>query len=65
MKLFTNSDITNQETAFPLIYLGEKDDKGNVRPERVSIWKQRAGARHIDIPLTFNGLLTRFDTITQ
>ena len=57
-------DAENDASAL-LKITGEKDDKGNVRPERVSIWKQRAGARHIDIPLVFNGLLTRFDAITQ
>ena len=57
-------DAENDASAL-LKITGEKDDKGNVRPERVSIWKQRAGARHIDIPLKFNGLLTRFEPITQ
>jgi len=57
-------DAENDASAL-LKITGEKDDKGNVRPERVSIWKQRAGARHIDIPLKFNGLLTKFEPITQ
>ena len=53
-------DAENDASAL-LKITGEKDAKGNVTPDRVSIWKQRAGARHVDIPLKFNGVLTRFD----
>lgn len=53
-------DAENDSAALIKIH-GEANDKGDVVPGRVSIWKQREGARHIDLPLTFNGLLTRFE----
>lgn len=57
-------DAENDASALVKI-CGEEDDKGDVRPGRVTIWKQREGARHIDLPLKFNGLLTRFEANTQ
>lgn len=53
-------DAENDAAALIKIH-GETDSKGDTYPGRVSVWKQREGARHIDLPLTFNGLLTRFE----
>ena len=40
-------------------------DNGDVSPGRISVWKQREGARGVDFNLKFNGLLTKFEPITQ
>lgn len=53
-------DAENDADALVKIH-PEEDQNGDVRPGRVSVWKQREGERHIDLPLTFNGLLTRFE----
>lgn len=53
-------DAENDASALIKIH-AEKNDKGDIHPGRVEVWKQREGARHIDLPLTFNGLLTRFE----
>ncbi len=53
-------DIENDASALVKIH-GDKDDTGDMRPGRVSVWKQREGERHLDLPLKFNGLLTRFE----
>lgn len=53
-------DAENDASALVKIH-GEEDASGDVHPGRVSIWKQREGQRHVDLPLQFNGLLTRFE----
>lgn len=57
-------DPENDADALAKIH-GEVDDKGDTRPGRVSIWKQRDGERHIDLPLRFNAALTRFEYLDQ
>lgn len=53
-------DAENDASA--LIKIHPKDnDTGDIEPGRISIWKQREGARHIDLPLVFNPQITRFD----
>lgn len=42
----------------------EVADNGDISPGRLSVWKQREGARGVDLNLSFNGLLTRFETKT-
>ena len=37
---------------------------GDISPGRMSIWKQREGARGVDLNFTFNGLLTLFEPKT-
>lgn len=39
----------------------ENGKAGDVKPGRVEIWKQREGARHVDLDVKFNGPLTRFE----
>ena len=57
-------DAENDASALIKIHAAT-DASGNpladVAPGRVTVWKQREGARHIDLPLKFNGLLTRFE----
>lgn len=53
-------DAENDASALIKIH-AEQNDKGDIHPGRVEVWKQREGARHIDLPLKFNGLLTRFE----
>lgn len=53
-------DAENDASALIKIH-AEENDKGDIHPGRVEVWKQREGARHIDLPLVFNGLLTRFE----
>lgn len=53
-------DAENDASCLVKIH-GEEDAKGDVHPGRVSVWKQREGARHIDLPLVFNPAFTRFD----
>ena len=42
----------------------EVADNGDISPGRISVWKQREGARGIDLKLKFNGLLTKFEPLT-
>jgi replicative DNA helicase len=50
--------------ASSLIKIHADEEAKDVQPGRVEIWKQREGARHVDLPIKFNGLLTRFDLAT-
>jgi len=41
---------------------GKEDPKTkDIQPGRVSVWKQREGARGIDLPLNFNGPMVRWE----
>lgn len=53
-------DVENDASALLRIH-GEEDEKGDLRPGRISVWKNREGQRHVDIPLNFNPQLVRFD----
>lgn len=53
-------DAENDASAILRIH-GEEDEKGDMRPVRISVWKNREGQRHVDIPLRFNPQLVRFD----
>lgn len=53
-------DAENDASAIIKIHPAENENK-DIIPGRVSVWKQREGPRHIDLPLTFNPLLTRFE----
>lgn len=53
-------DIENDAAALVKI-CGKEEENGDVKPGRVTIWKQREGDRYIDLPLVFNGMLTRFE----
>lgn len=53
-------DAENDASALIKIH-ADQNDAGDIHPGRVEIWKQREGARHVDLPLKFNGLLTRFE----
>lgn len=44
---------------------GKVDENGDTHPGRVSVWKQREGERHVDLPLKFNPILTRFEDASQ
>jgi hypothetical protein len=50
--------------ASSLIKIHADTESGDVKPGRIEIWKQREGARHVDLKLKFNGLLTRFEPET-
>lgn len=56
-------DIENDASALVKIH-GDRNEEGDMRPGRVSVWKQREGERHMDLPLKFNGLLTRFEPMS-
>lgn len=43
---------------------GEDAEDGKPKPGKVSVWKQREGERHVDLPLAWEGPLTRFDERT-
>lgn len=53
-------DAENDASSLIKIH-GEEDKNGDVHPGRVSVWKQREGARHVDLPFVFNPAFTRFD----
>jgi len=50
--------------ASSLIKIHADADSEDVKPGRIEIWKQREGARHVDLKLKFNGLLTRWEDET-
>ena len=50
--------------ASSLIKIHADTESEDVKPGRIEIWKQREGARHVDLKLKFNGLLTRFEPET-
>lgn len=52
-------DAENDASA--LIKIHPDEDAEDIQPGRIEIWKQREGARHVNLALTFNGLLTRFE----
>lgn len=53
-------DAENDASALIKIHPKENEE-GDIEPGRISVWKQREGARHIDLPLVFNPSITRFD----
>lgn len=53
-------DAENDASALVKIE-AQVSDSGDISPGRISIWKQREGARGVDLNLTFNGLLTLFE----
>lgn len=50
-----------ENDASSLIKIHADEESKDVQPGRVEVWKQREGARHIDLPLKFNSMFTRFD----
>jgi replicative DNA helicase len=56
-------DAENDASALVKIHADESSK--DVQPGRTEIWKQREGPRHVDLALKFNGLLTKFEPITQ
>lgn len=52
-------DAENDASA--LIKIHPAEGKDEPEPGRVTVWKQREGQRHIELPLRFNPELTRFD----
>lgn len=57
-------DAENDASALIKIH-AEQDKSGDITPGRVEVWKQREGKRHIDLPLVFNDVLTRFEYKTK
>jgi len=53
-------DAENDASALVKIH-GEENEHKEMRPGRITVWKQREGERHIVLPLAFNPIMTRFD----
>lgn len=54
-------DAENDASA--LIKIHPKEGAAESEPGKVTVWKQREGQRHLELPLRFNSDLTRFDYI--
>lgn len=53
-------DAENDASAL-LKIIAKEAKNGDPEFERLQVWKQREGQRFVDIPVTFNGALTRFE----
>lgn len=50
-----------ENDADAVIKIHPDENSKDPKPGRITVWKQRDGDRHIDLPLAFNPTLTRFE----